>query len=420
MKNHSPKVTETIFADATSTAAQLQAEIDEMRLRLAALEARTPARTNQTVGWKRPWRATPKKLALMIVGVMLAGATIVFAQGAVDALFVSKDGNVGIGTTDPGTSKLKIANSSGDFAHFRFDSVGGGEFEFIGWVNGWNINTKTAGKNLYLNRDTSSDVWIGPFGKEMIVKGDTGNVGIGTPPTSNKLSVAGSANISGTLVAANALRADGQSFLFANGSTDGSNNVVLRKDGNKAHLFPWGTGMPTNTLSIGEAGRTNLQVSGNLYAGGGLTSQGRYQLNNNAEAAYVLSPRYHMSLSASAYARSSKRIPQDVINDLCGDADGCEYRLGMTRWDDDNLTETASRMGLFYYSSNGRWRSSEDQTGADGNRSTDHIKNVWDTCYFTDADYSNGSNQDNDKGLSLLVWSGYGNSGRTCELTLID
>ncbi|HKY28866.1 MAG TPA: hypothetical protein VJM12_13085 [Pyrinomonadaceae bacterium] len=89
-------------------------------------------------------------------------------------------GAVGIGTTSVGTSKLRIANSATDFAHFRFNAAGAGEFEFVGWTNGWNINAKGSAKNLYLNRDTTnSDVLIGPSTKEMIVK-STGSVGIGT------------------------------------------------------------------------------------------------------------------------------------------------------------------------------------------------------------------------------------------------
>lgn len=418
MKNHSPKVTETIFADTTSTAAHLQAEIDEMRLRLAALEARTPADANQTVGRKRHWRATPKRLALMIVGVMLAGATIVFGQGAVDALFVSKDGNVGIGTTDPGTSKLKIA-SSGDFAHFRFDSVGGGEFEFVGWPNGWNINTKTAGKNLYLNRDTSSDVLIGAFSKEMIVKGNTGYVGIGTNAPAAKL------DIKDRIVLQDA---NGRNYFKDNGKNDGkglrvgelwSQYGIYAETGMGAVGGADGVTLQNGGLTINGAGL--VSTSSDLSVGRFVRSKGRYQRDNQGETTYSLSPRYHMSLTAAYYARSSKRIPQDVINDLCGDADGCEYRLGMTRWDNDTHTETPSRSGLFYYSINeGRWRSSEDQIGVDGNGTTEHVKNVWDTCYLTDADYSNGSNNDRDKGLSLLVWTGYGNAGRTCELTLID
>jgi hypothetical protein len=111
--------------------------------------------------------------------------------GAISTLALN--GNVGIGTTDPGKSKLRIANSSTDFAHFRFDSAGGGEFEIVSWANGWNINSKTAGKNLHINRDTSSDVLIGQFAKELIVKGDTGNVGIGTTnPTRGRVEIIGS------------------------------------------------------------------------------------------------------------------------------------------------------------------------------------------------------------------------------------
>ena len=203
MKNNSPDSTETILADTSSDASQLQAEIDDMRRRLAALEARARAHAKTTVDRTGQWRATPKRLALMIVGVMLAGATIVFGQSAVESLFVGKDGKVGIGTTapvnklsvqgtvdvseslgvgtdNPGRSKFKIANSAADFAHFRFADAGGGQLEFVNWPNGWNINSKTSGKNLYLNRDTTnSDVLIGPSTKEMIVK-STGSVGIGT------------------------------------------------------------------------------------------------------------------------------------------------------------------------------------------------------------------------------------------------
>lgn len=58
------------------------------------------------------------------------------------------NGAVGIGTSSLGESKFKIANSKTDFAHFRFGAEGAGEFEFVGWDKGWNINSKTSGKNL--------------------------------------------------------------------------------------------------------------------------------------------------------------------------------------------------------------------------------------------------------------------------------
>ncbi|HEX8068859.1 MAG TPA: tail fiber domain-containing protein [Pyrinomonadaceae bacterium] len=98
-------------------------------------------------------------------------------QANADRIIIDQNGNVGIGTNAPDESKLKVANSAADFAHYRFISAGG-ELEFVAWDFGWNINTKTAGKSLFLNRDTSADVLIGPFGKELTVKGNSGNVSI--------------------------------------------------------------------------------------------------------------------------------------------------------------------------------------------------------------------------------------------------
>jgi hypothetical protein len=187
------------------------------------------------------------------------------------------------------------------------------------------------------------------------------------------------------------------------------------------------------TFSNGNVGIGTTTPRAKLDVAGTIISKGRYQRDDAAETTYELSPRYHLSLTAPKYAGSTRQIPQQVIIDLCGDQDGCQFRLGMTRWDNDTQTETASITGLFYYSTiDGHWRTSmlaqvgkdaknSEAVGVDGNRITEHAVNAWDTCYFTDAPYYNKVGmRDEERGMYLLVWTGYTNANRTCELTLID
>lgn len=401
--------------DLNTDAANLHAELHEMRRRLAALEASGPQ--GRQIDRKPRRRITGKMLTLLVVGLTLVGATMVFGQAAVDSLFISKDGKVGIGTSAP-VSRLHI--------HGDYQNTGAGGLaldasdsnnseQYVLRINPFVINSSMVGYQFQTKSTVGGTQTPLTFDNQ-------GRVGIGATPT-NKFSVAGNADIAGTLSATNALRADGASFLFANGSADSTNNVVLRKDGSNAYLFPWGTGTSTNTVFIGGGARTNFSVSGDMNVTGNLNSTGRYQRDNNAEATYPVSPRYHLSLTAANYGGGTRQIPQQVINDLCGDQDGCEFRLGMSRWDNDRTTQTASRHGIFYYSiSDGRWRTDlGDVEGVDGNNVTNHAVNIWDTCFLTDGSYSNYNNQgDSQKGMYLLVWNGAKGAGRTCELTLID
>src|SRR5436190_368754 len=87
----------------------LRAEIDELKQRLAALEA-GPAVTKQTFAGKVRRRLAPRKIALLIAAVVLVSATIVFGQGAIDAIFINPQGKVGIGISTP-SAKLDVAGS---------------------------------------------------------------------------------------------------------------------------------------------------------------------------------------------------------------------------------------------------------------------------------------------------------------------
>lgn len=403
------------ISNLNPASANLQIELHELRQRLLALEA--GVLQGPQIDREPRRRINRKLLTLLLAGLMLTGATIVFGQAAVDSLFISKDGKVGIGTNAP-VSRLHI--------HGDYQNTGAGGLaldasdsnnpeQYVLRINPFVINSSMVGYQFQTKSTVGGTQTPLTFDNQ-------GRVGIGGTPT-NKFSVAGNADIAGTLSATNALRADGASFLFANGSADSTNNVVLRKDASNAYLFPWGTGTSTNTVFIGGGARTNFSVSGDMSVNGNLTSTGRYQRNNEAEGTYPVSPRYHLSLTAVNYGGGTRQIPQQVINDLCGDPDGCEFRLGMSRWDNDRTTQTASRHGIFYYSiSDGRWRADlGDVEGVDGNNVTNHAANIWDTCYFTDSSYSNYKDQgDSQKGMYLLVWNGFKNPGRACDLTLID
>ena len=148
-------------------------------------------------GWENGWNIQTKTDSKHLYLNRDAGekSNVLIGRLGKELFVRGSDGNVGIGTTDPGPSKLKIANSATDFANFLFapNQSGMGELRIVGWNEGWNINAQTDGKHLYLNRDSGgkSNVLIGRNGKELFVRGSDGNVGIGTTDPQDKLQVDG-------------------------------------------------------------------------------------------------------------------------------------------------------------------------------------------------------------------------------------
>lgn len=141
-----------------------------------------------------------------------------------------------------------------------------------------------------------------------------------------------------------------------------------------------------------------------------------------------ISPPYHLTVTVAS-AGSTVPVPDDIMVELCGDRDGCEFRLGLTRWVDwDYRTAAASDGGRLYYDPlNGHWRTDRSVQGTDGDGVIEHPLNAgnrdgdtWDTCYFTDGTYSGFVGLSDGPGFSLLMWNGYDGAERTCELTLID
>ena len=116
-----------------------------------------------------------------------------------DSLYIDANGNVGIGTTDPGLSPLKVIGnvSTGNNVIGEFQNT---------YSNNSMIKVKgVSGEGIFLGTDSNDDGFICPVGNTKLRLGygtpvyiTDGKVGIGTSnPGSYKLYVAGSAKCTG-------------------------------------------------------------------------------------------------------------------------------------------------------------------------------------------------------------------------------
>ena len=405
---------------STQNASDMRAEMDLLRQRLRALEACLPgAAPNPPPGRKVESRTAANAVVFLIsvaVLAVLVGTGIVYGKDALNALFIDDNGNVGIGTEHPGAT-LDVMGTMNVVKEVTF----AGPLTALGRVQ---IGKKT--EEAVLDVAGTLKVTDNATVEGSLKTG--GNVGIGLAPTGIKLEIrqneaikVGNAYLSSGgdyAHLANNMWFDGTKWQeTAAGALlqlSGQETIILTHDGKGRHM---------EMVKVNQAGMT---------VNGSLQYQGVYQRNDEPETTRQIFPRYHLTLTGPVYRGSSKRIPQETLIALCGDEDGCEVRLGMTKWDNDTQTETASRSSLFYYSSgNGHWRASSgiaawDASGIDGDGKTAHVLvHPWRVCHFTDGNYSkNVNNGDSQKGMELLMWEAdkgkNQGTNRTCELTLID
>jgi hypothetical protein len=425
------------------------AEIEALKQRLAALEARLP----ESAAAEPRRRSTRKMTVCLVTGAglaMLAGVSLVYGG---DALSISPDGKIGIGTATPAATLdvigglLHVAGttaptfkSEGAYVGWNALTGGTGETDFINNQGGG------PGGFAFMNTPPSGD----PRATLMVISG-AGDVGIGTVRPDDKLDVAGGARVAALNVAGKA----GIKELAVAGSASITGLAVpgMKIDGKNALEFGAGVTKEGNAgqiayqkhsgdaLDIVGAGTTAPERKIKMWAEGGATLYGSlnvagfvdgnmkvvYQRDDEPQTTYQKPLwRYHMSLTAAKYAGKTKTIPEAILTELCAKADGCEVRLGMTRWDNAIVTETASISNRLYIGDNGRWRVSwpRDTEGVIGNGKREDAMHAWSTCYLTDATFDNSRDQgDKQTGLQLLVWNGdrgqYNNPARTCELTII-
>jgi len=180
-------------------------------------------------------------------------------------LFLQSDGNVGIGTTTPG-SKFSVSGNA---------TIGfGGATSIVGPANGLGISgnlgigTTTANSNL----SVVGNAHIGSLYQGISAPANglfvDGNVGIGATTSSNKLDVWGGANITGNLGIGQSLTVGSNLTLsgyscsgLGNGgklTTDASGNVICSADGGSGTTYTASNGI---TLS-----GADFQLGGTLAA----------------------------------------------------------------------------------------------------------------------------------------------------------
>ena len=458
----------------------LLAEMEALRQRLAALEAQLPGNAAKELAGRQSMPHASGKMVVWLTGsavlAMLAGASVVYGQSAVDAfliskegdvaigpsgaLFVGKDGNIAVGPSRFVSSGYKLLVSTGEPKTQTSTSEAAGFAVTTSEAdNPFGLGIRLKGGPALADRSAvlvTTDVNLGEGG-HLVLQPSRGNVGIGTamPNADNKLEVNGT-------IAANSLNIVGSTSMKTMSTPDqsvkiegaGGRNMFSdeEKAGNLRVGAAWGTpgiysekgdvvlGSQSNNVWLygkvaistqGDAGKRNQPET--LYVDGGIKATGTvdgsmkvvYQRDDEAQTTYQKPLwRYHMSLTAGKYGGRTKTVPNDTLTALCGKQDGCEVRLGMTRWDDPNKTETASMVKHFYYSpADKHWRISwpdENTWGVIGNGATVHAMNLYNTCFFTDGTYENyQSKGDKGTGMQLLVFNGNNNPARTCELTII-
>lgn len=346
------------------------------------------------------------------LGIMLLGGGFQSGQSSDDALFIDKKGRIGIGTTNP-EAALEVAGST---------KLNGSVGINRAPANDQHLSIQPDKDQIPLNVTDPSGAkkWLTVTASGNVIM-NGGNVGIGTTDPAAKLEVAGNTQLNGS-VGINRSPIDNQHLVIQPADDHIALNVT-----DPSGTENWFTVTAGGNVGLGTANpEAKLEVVGDARIKGKVTRYARYQRDDETEGFYEISPRYHLSLTGVKYGGRTKTIPQDTLQALCADPDGCEVRLAMTRWASDTNTESASVFFTFYYSAgNSRWRASQTDAGSaagvDGDGKTTHVRNIWSTCYFTDGTYNQYKDLgDKGPGMQLLVWNNYKNQNRTCELTLID
>jgi len=190
-------------------------------------------------------------------------STIEFSVDGSEKMRIAHTGNVGIGTTDPGTNaRLKVAGSgidiesSTDSLRLRFyegDTFRSGIQHVL---NTGEMISNSAVGDLAVRANAGNMLFATGSSTERMRIDSSGNVGIGTTNPTRTLHVAGTGRFTDNLYSTST-DVDGIKTRFLSGAANNSTN-------NGTLYLQYGK---SNPVSIGETGSSDLYVAGNVGIG---------------------------------------------------------------------------------------------------------------------------------------------------------
>jgi hypothetical protein len=160
--------------------ADLRAELAALQKKLHALETNQGGAIASAPTLSR-WRLSKRMMMVLLpVVALLAAGGVLYGQGAMDALFIDKDGKVGIGTTTP-SAKLEVSlgNPNGWNGNLRGLRLLSPDEDYALDVNAHVIESGNVGYHFSPNNQLGLEITT------------PGNVGIGTMKPEAKLDVRG-------------------------------------------------------------------------------------------------------------------------------------------------------------------------------------------------------------------------------------
>ncbi|MFH1810955.1 MAG: hypothetical protein ABIJ09_19600 [Pseudomonadota bacterium] len=186
-------------------------------------------------------------------------------------------------------------------------------------------------------------------------------------------------------------------------------------------------------LSSGLSVAGDQSVLGDLSVGGRVLVRGRHDSASYDTPVSVSTShwdidtrRYRLSIDNS-FAGLSQPIPQEVVEAMCGDEDGCRVSTGMSGWNAAaGQTKAIVQDFMSYDVSTGRYRIQAYNAASnvemfDGDSVETKLTCPWDACCLLDYNYALGVQDDNARQL-FLHWStaAFNVPTKTCFVILED